>query len=432
MKTSVLLMLGEQWFICRGNRWMPVPAWDESLRSMDAVITDFNEATVDLQALDVKAEFAPAVIEKKLRTEGAIEGAAHILVHGRCSQGGGTQVLFTGIPVELWQRLNLWLSRRERSAPIYGLPDLMLAQLRGEGTLAMRAGRSLMLLQRQAGRFGFYSVRALSENADDLEMAARTLASEIELRSGIETGDGQKFRAFDLFRQGDPTPWALVGGYLEKNAEILPDTPIEWQQAADREEAAPQAGWTALPELSEPGIFRSANSPGDRALAWLTRYQNPLAGAVALVALTLFAGGGYLQFQLGQERQELTELERKLEETRISVSQSEPAAQIIQSGQSELSILESLAKAGDSPSPHRVLADIRDSLVPGIRILRISAEQGSWTVEGAEEANSHTSLARFLSQLQSRGYQVSVNSAAGHRTVQGYFSYRLNMQGGLM
>lgn len=432
MKASVLLTLGEQWFICRGNRWIPVPAWSESLRSMDAVITDFNEATIDLQALDVKAEFAPAVIEKKLRMEGAIEGAAHILVHGRSSQGGGTQVLFTGIPVEHWQRLNLWLSRRERFAAIYGLPDLMLAQLKGEGTVAMRAGRSLMLLQRQAGRYGFYSVRALSESADDLEMAARTLASEIELRSGIETGEGQGFRAFDLYRQGDATPWGVVGDYLEKNAEIQPATPIEWQQGADMDEDAPPPAWTALPALSEPGIFYSANSPGDRALVWLTRYQNSLAGAVALVALTLFAGGGYLQFKAGQERQELAALEQKLETTRISVSQSEPAAQIIQNGRSELSILESLAKAGDSPSPHRVLTDIRDSLVPGIRILRVSAEQGTWTVEGAEEANSHTSLARFLRRLQSRGYQVSVNSTVGHRTVQGYFSYRLNMQGGLM
>ena len=430
MKSSIALLLGDEWFVCHENQWVSIRPWDNGLRSVDAVITDFEGAPVDQQTLDVKAEFAPAVIEKKLRMDGALDGAAHILVHASSSHAGGTRLLYTGVPVEHWQRLNQWQSQQDRAAPIFGLPDLMLAQTRGDGMVAMRAGRSLMLLQRQAGRLRFHGIRSLSESADDIAVAIRGLISELGFQDGGERKEKLPCLAFDLYRRGLETPWELLADQLDLELENLPSAPIEWPDSSS--DAADPSGWTALPSLAEPSVLKSLSPTGDKMLACMTRYQNPLAAAVFLIAIVLLMGSGYLKLQGEREEQILAGLEQELEQTRASLKELPSAEEIMRSGELELGLLESLSGSVGKLGMQRVLMDIRDSLEPGIRILRVSADQGGWILEGAEDAETQSTMAGFLRQMQLRGYLMSVNSNPGSRAVRGYFSYRLSTQGGAM
>lgn len=426
MKAPLLLILDGHWYRCVGSQWQQLAAWESNKElDLDLVVSDFSQATSDLQLLDVKPEYAAAVIEKRLRQEGAIDGAAHIIVHARQGVAGGTQMLFTGVPVDEWQQLNIWLEKQPRVLPVFGLPDLMLAQLRGDGRVVMRAGRHFFYLCRSGHRLAFARISAVSEIQDDLAIAMRTLMSGLEKVAG-RGGEDTAVIGFDLLASGDATPWQLLSDYPGIALKELAAEQVSMPEAATN--SLNPMTHSALVNLRSPAIWKSANPVFDRGLAWLDRHQWSLAMAVGMVAVTLMLTSGVQHMQWRQDSAELTVKLNEVEQVRSQIQMLPSAEQQIAQAGPLLDLLQASAGRTLDASPTQVLSDVQDSRGEQVRILRVGKDAAGWYLDGqVKEGEDAAAIAHLLRQLQLRGYQPeAIKNTDARGGVRSYFSYRLH------
>jgi hypothetical protein len=71
------------------------PAW---------LFAEFEGGVSSVISLEGSPAHAVALIEKRLRADGMIDGEGKILIHKNRSMGAGYQSLFTAVPLELWQQ----------------------------------------------------------------------------------------------------------------------------------------------------------------------------------------------------------------------------------------------------------------------------------------------------------------------------------------
>ena len=72
------------------------------------VVSDFENAVSNVISLEGSPAHAVALIERRLRSDGMIDGESKILIHRTRSIGAGYQTLFTAVPLDLWQQTYAW------------------------------------------------------------------------------------------------------------------------------------------------------------------------------------------------------------------------------------------------------------------------------------------------------------------------------------
>ena len=68
-------------------------------------IADFEGAVSSVLALEGSAAHAVALIERRLRSDGMVDGEAKVLIHKTRTVGAGYQTLFTAVPLDRWQQM---------------------------------------------------------------------------------------------------------------------------------------------------------------------------------------------------------------------------------------------------------------------------------------------------------------------------------------
>ena len=183
MKNAVtFLHLGDQWqrINAAGTTLSPAqpypnidqPAW---------VIESFANAPVGVMRLQGKAAHAPALIERKVRSEGLVDSESHILIHRQLKEANGLQVLYTAIPLDTWQQVMGWAASQKDHCLVLPLATLLCAEVhQGEGRV-LRLGRQLICFAHHDAGFVHAMVTAYSEAMDDLLIATSALADQISV-----------------------------------------------------------------------------------------------------------------------------------------------------------------------------------------------------------------------------------------------------------
>ncbi|MCF6317722.1 MAG: hypothetical protein L3J83_00330 [Proteobacteria bacterium] len=97
--TLPIINLDNQWYLMHGAHLHKIDRPD-SLDGTNVILTDFNDAVFGLETVSGPVEHSAALIEKRLRDIGLLDGPSKIIVHNTRKIGDTATVLFTAIPAE--------------------------------------------------------------------------------------------------------------------------------------------------------------------------------------------------------------------------------------------------------------------------------------------------------------------------------------------
>ena len=396
-----------------------VPAWLK-LNQPSVVITDFEEASIGCYRFDGgKAAYALPMIEKRARTEGLTDGAAHVIAHRVLSLHGGFQSFHSIVALDYWQRVQQWATEQKQHCLLVPLGALLCTRVSARQARVLCMGRTLHCFgQNDAGLF-HATANAIGQGPEEMLAAVRVLTFSCakELSLGVE----------------GPVNWvallnrpeldqAMVAQWNE-TAPVLAQMAGSHQAGNSRSPAGPD-----LTGLLKHLEFNAAVNPLlDRAAWWSERYVHGVAGGAALVAAALLAVGLWAQAQSQVQRASANRAgnELALLESRIQ------AASQLKPPESFTPISDFVGRLGQGQryNPIPVLATLKRAAGADMRIQRLRLEsspvdrQNTFRVDGVVGAAGTAAVSRFVSELRFAGWTVSALEPAD--TVPGAFSYRL-------
>jgi hypothetical protein len=434
MKPDLMLWIEGKWYRRHGGVW-DVSGEPLSLAGPSRIITDFDGAASGVMAVDTKPEFAAPVIEKRLRSEGLVDGETRVLAHRVIEAGGGCRVFYTAVPLPKWQETFAWLHGEPSVGLIYSIEAVMLALTRRHGAVLCRAGRHFQLLVSQGSTLAYITATAFSDDIDDLDTALRNLTE-------------QALTQWTARAPQTPVLWCDLLAADGADAARLPDEFAQRLDVAvtmapvtrfDGEGGAPMR--TAADFMSGTVSWTAAANPwSDRLAAGANEYLAPVAALAALVGIAFVAAAMYLSTQTEQLQLRVDAAQRESGAIARRVAGFDvPPAEILASHAETLTFLDDLARASHSPDPLRFVTDVRLAADRRVRVMRVRllSPEGVYRVDGVPVVGSTAdqALAGFIGALRAAGYQANAEDPGSQGAQPGYFSYsirRLPARDGVM
>ncbi|MDR3351526.1 MAG: hypothetical protein LBO00_00595 [Zoogloeaceae bacterium] len=423
MNAALLFHLDEKWERCENGALRPLPKYP-ALEEPALVLTDFGKSVSGVFTASDNAHYLEAVIARRLRDDGLIDGEVRVLIHAVARGAGSHQVFYTAVPVENWQRLQSWAQSRREHCLLIAYAGLMPCLLSGDNTaVVFHCNREISLLARQQRILGYCSVMAMStREADFLEAVSALLR---RLPAGADGADGAKLK-LQWHTFGDPLSPELKtalqarlsqSGLVNARYASLPQTPgSASSQAAD-----------ALTILSRPlQAARLAANPWSAKFAWFAESQLPRLGAcMALCTVLLFAWACVALYQAHSFGQEV---ERSRAVMRQTAEQTAPPEAHGQDFAITRDLIDAIAQAQAAIDPYAFLVNLRAAATAyGVHILRVSMKGEAITLEGwiEQKGGRDDALAAFLIALRRQDFMLEAVPSSAPTAVSGFFAYRL-------
>lgn len=423
MKPALIMSLEGVWYNFDGDAWQ-VTSDQPVLSGPCRLLTDFDRAPAGVVAVDTKPEFAPSMIEKKVRSEGLVDGESHILAHRLIYAGGSSRVLYTAVPVASWNALFSWLGGESSIGLVFSIEAAMLALAQRHGAVMCRAGRQFRFLVSQPDKLNYITTTAFSDDPDDLDIALITLMDRAGQKI-LSSEERLPVYWCDLLASERDDGSRLVSQFSQRMGVKVVTAPVKRFDSP----AGPLR--TAAENMLNAMSWRTAVNPwSERIAAAVDQFRKPIAGAVALIGLGMFSIAAAwtsqaMQIQARAERinQEANELSHRLAGLDI------PPAQLLASHAPTLAFLDGLTQAANGPDPLSVLNDVRQAADKRVRVMRIQlvSPDGMFRVDGMplNGADTDAALSGFLTGLKVSGYRVSAVDPGNQSQLPGFFSYTL-------
>ncbi len=169
------------------------------------VLTDFDGAVSDVASLEGSPSHAVALIERRLRADGLIDGDAKVLVHEMRTVGNGYQALYTAVPLDRWQPMFAWADQQDDHCLLLPTVALLWKRLRPGQGVVLHSGRKVVFLASLRGGPVHASALAFSDSRADLAM---TVASLGERAGTLLSGDESATETVTIDWIGALTPLA--------------------------------------------------------------------------------------------------------------------------------------------------------------------------------------------------------------------------------
>lgn len=422
MKSALIMSFEGIWYTLHDDVWQVTHDAPE-LPGFSRILADFNGATSGVMVVDTKPEFAPSMIEKRVRSEGLVDGESHILSHDLTYAGGSTRVFYTAVPIASWNEMFTWLDGESSNGLVFSLEAIMLTLAQRHGAVVCRVGRQFRLLVAQSDKLSYFTTKAFSDDQDDLDIALISLMD----RSGPQLLSGdERLPVYwcDLLAPDNDDGARLVKQFSQRMGVKVVTAPVQ------RIDAATGSLRTAVAAMIELASWRNAlNPPSERIAAVIDHFRNPIAGAVALVGLCAFAVAGMwfsqtlqIQSQTDKIRQEVNTIKQR------TAGQDIAPDKLLASYTPTIDFLDKLAVAANSPDLYAILTDIRQAADKRVRVMRIQmlSPEGAFRVDGVPVNGSvDGALSGFLTRLKIAGYQVTAVDPGNQSQLPGFFSYSL-------
>lgn len=424
MKSALILALQGVWYSAHDGVWETTSA-QPTLLPQSRILTDFDNAPSGVMAVDSQPEFAAAVIEKHLRSEGLIDGEAHVLTHRILAAGGGSRAYYTAVPVAAWQESFTWLKQQPSVGLLFSVDAGMQALAQRHDAVLCRIGRQFRFLVSQPRALIYLSATAFSDDPDDIDTALLNLVEQVRVQ-WLPRHEKMSLYWCDLLAP-DLDDSVRLHAIVHRRLGVKVES-----AAATRFISASGELRTAAHTMMQAISWRAAsNSWIDRVAAAAERFSLPIAGVTAAcgVGLMLVAGAWLMQTV------QLQAQERGMREEISSIANRNAGMDVapatLLARQAETwGFLDALAGAAASPDLLGFLDTVRKASDQRVRVMRVRllpAEglQAGFRVDGVPVSNagSERALSGFLAALRAEGYQVKAEDP-GYQTQQpGFFSY---------
>ncbi len=459
---QILIITDSSWQLLRDGRKTTIPAWSD-VSGTTLVFFDFSNSQSGLISSKGKEQYAAAIIEKEVRTSGALDGAVKVFVHNTRALSDTIQSFYTAISLESWQELQNWATRQADHCLLIPMTSLIARSAKSK----VQSGKNHFSDSEQFSRG--------SSRVDDLSMFSESVMDADTARdsSGASTFSTKKTRARSQDRNSSRVSACRIGNQIHAFADhegrlhygqvtllgrayedvgpavrALAEqlTVGSWGEsapamdwitigAADMEiERAMAAGvaqslhlnerfasyiefpeqgesfFTSLHQFSKELLVLNKSVPGLAKIAWLSEsWAAPVSAVVACACLIVGGLGYYLQQQMGQQEAELA----------VAKSQSaQLQTQIARLAKENLPLAEDpqfafANKIAESAlyDPVRMLSLVRQAAGSKIRIQRVqltridNSAKHFYRVEGVAAGGANQEIANFTAALKAQGWQ---------------------------
>lgn len=466
--SALLLDLEERWVRLEGDTALELSAWPE-LRESALVVSDFGAGMLSgVIALEGNPVHAPALINRRLMNEGAIDGESRVRIHAveKAGAGRGYQVSYSAIPAARWQRRAGWSGAQPRVCLNLALMTLLWKNVGPAHALVARSGRSLMFIARLERQLFHCAALAFSEERSDLEDAVRSLAERAGLELAAQGAVAPRLalmwhtayaRASGPAHGEDQSLARLFFGLSGLQGEIAPTRVCRLVALPGALEGT-RDEWleTSLPGLLNGLSFMGSVEPLARRVSWALERWAPawsaLCGALA-VAGGLYAGALFVSARSLTDQ--AASIGAQAHDLQVQAQTLAPRTQMpagYEAWAREVAAQEALTHRFDV---NHIVGTVGEAArVAGVRVLRIysasvgpteQAERGAGAarvrpaagralvVDGAlgdgADSNATQRLARFVAQLRAGGFEATpVDTSAGKvdgNLLARVFTYRL-------
>ncbi|MFN7154609.1 MAG: hypothetical protein ACK4OE_13045 [Acidovorax sp.] len=408
------------WLHCHGHRVEDVPAWPR-LTHTALVVLDLDDVFTDVWRFEGKSDYAQALVEKRVRTQGLVEGAAHIVVHRLVKMPGGFQVYFTAISLELWQRCTQWAQEQADHCLVMTAGGLLSHGVSSGHARVMLSQRRLMSFAQTEEGMVFGSTQALGSGVSAIASAAQVLTANQGALLTRLGADGVEWGTMWTTNTADiDTCVAAVRNVLGGAPGVMPTT--ELAMGGERVH-------TVLPDLARDAAGRHALNPLVERVAWRAeRWVAPITVVTALVGVVLVALGFLVGQLADQQRADGQSQRGELE----ALQQRIQAVSTVEAPQKLLPVAE-FSRALDEGARHdpvAFLALLKSTAGKDIRIQRVRLETATgvdkgraFRVDGVMAAGASASVTRWVSQMIAAGWTLKAVDPTF--TGPGAFSYEL-------
>lgn len=408
------------WVHCHGHQAQEVPAWPRLTHSA-LVVLDLDDIFTDVWRFEGKSEYASALIEKRVRTQGLVEGVAHIVMHRLVKVPGGFQAFFSAVSLDLWQRCTQWAQEQADHCLVMTTGGLLCQGVDSGSARLLLSQRRLMCFAHSEEGMVFGSTQALGSGASAMASAAQVLTanqSALLARLGAEAVEWGTLWS----TQPADTDTCLVAlqGVLSATPTVIPAT--ELALVGERVQ-------TVLPGLARDAAARHALNPFGERLAWRAeRWVSAITVVTALAGVALMAVGIWVSQQADQQqkagltqRSELTALQNRIQ----AVSAVDAPQKLLPVADFSRTLDE-----GARYDPMAFLAVLKASAGRDIRIQRVKLETSNtqargraFRVDGVVAPGASVSVNRWVSQMAAAGWTLKALDPI--EVAPGAFSYEL-------
>ncbi|NCT89084.1 hypothetical protein GXB84_17340 [Stenotrophomonas acidaminiphila] len=342
------------------------------------VVSDFENAVSNVISLEGSPAHAVALIERRLRSDGMIDGESKILIHRTRSIGAGYQTLFTAVPLDLWQQTYAWAEAQPDHCLLIPFTSLLFKSLRPGLGLVLQSGRQVSVLAVLKHDMIYRTALAYSEDPSDMAMTVGALAEQFaeDLGSGEDSLEPLALHWCPVLvpRPDAGQPWsddALREVFAVRSGLRVDSVPLRVVRDEQGNEYRSGIGW--IQSQARPGI---AINPLASRLAWSAESLLPVASAASLVfALILAALGARWALTGSEASARADEVGSEIEaiEQRIAAMQAQQAMPEGFAGVQ--AFIERATRLHDGADPSASLAQVRDAAAGQVRILRVKLEE---------------------------------------------------------
>ena len=439
-KPLAVLHLSEKWFAIDAKHIQQVAAYPKYANAL-AVIETFDDSPSGVVRLQGKTAHAAALIERKVRAEGLVDGESRILIHRQRTSAGAMEVLFTAVPLPVWQAVSGWSQQQRDHCVIFPLAAVASSGiLQGQGRV-IRCGANLIFFADTREGYFYASVAAYSEAVDDLEIAVRALAQQAaDSHLGAARGQNNEGEVKQAPLQVFWCPLYADAAEDERLQKLFAEVsrcrledcsqstllPLDF----DGRSVMAAAQKTALPYLMKlVGVRKSANTGWQRFAALAESWVPVSAAVTAMLALGLFAFGTYQHtaaavLNASTDAQNARMLQQEQTTRQFEAKHAPDGYEVTQA------FVNTLQGSIAGYNPKEVTTAIRSAAGAEIRVLRVRLENipgkpFSILFDGALRTGVDASaITAFLLELRRAGYIVTpLDPADGGQT--GNFTYRM-------
>ncbi|WP_155644373.1 hypothetical protein [Burkholderia territorii] len=425
------------------------------------VVSDFGvHALSGEMALEGNAAHAPALISRRLMSQGVADGETRVLIHAVEKTASTYQVIYTAIGVAHWQKLMEWTRARPRVCLTVSAMAILWKQVRPAQAVVARNGRHLSFLAKVGKRLVHCATTSFSESPADMAIAARALGERVRAELSTIPSLPQDYKAAwhtvlahvgGAESGGDPAQDAAVMAFSDACAlaiEVAPSRPLGKMSAAH----------SSLQGLLRASDFLDSVNPLSQRISWaLERWAHIWCGAMVVLALLCALYSGVLvarahRIDAGSQRRQAqaqaiqAQVEQLRPQTAMPVGYDVWSQQVLAQAATQRKfdvarIVGSVGAAAQASgmSILRIYtsasAPTKARAIPGARALREAPRLV--VVDGALPAGLDGAqvdrLARFVDALRMNGWEATpAETAAGHvdgNLLAKVFSYRLTPLG---
>ncbi|MBT9549776.1 MAG: hypothetical protein IV088_02920 [Hydrogenophaga sp.] len=417
---QIILISPQGWFQFKEGHCLPLEPWS-GLEGSALVVVDFEQSQSGVQACKGKAEYAAALIEKNVRTEGLVEGPLQVFIHKQIRHTDSTLALFTAVPLDAWQQLQTWAQgQRDHClvAPLIGLLPAMATEGRAH---VLRAGTQLHAYSESDGKMHYAGATALGTDVADMQAPLRALMAQLRASAGGEASQGMLWSSTLTDDVGsEQTLASKLAELSSQEVKLVPHDTLRGE-GTDRRSSS-------LSHLIGAAGQKAVQASGLAKLAWMSEsYVLPLAAMIAVVAVGL---GGFAVFshqRAQQETQVAASMQGDMEGLRQRVALVNQAAPVPELDAS-MALTRQLGHAAIY-DPVQMLDTIRRAAGAAVRVQNVqlvkadATNKARFRVDGVVIDGRNEELSRFLTELKREGWQAEPANP-GDNSV-GAFAYQL-------